>query len=158
VQNPIEHAPPAVVRALYLAAAYLVVAPFLFELQRILPPHPGDLDWRFGAAGFVLTAVTTPVLGLTAMMVVAILRGRAGPMRAVAVLSGIVALGILLTAVSFGRDLGTMLPETPGVAARLLRATAARTLVGSGTAFLVLLALAWAGLVAAHRSAALRRG
>ena len=60
----LEQAPPSFAAALYSAAGFMVIAPFLYESQRILPLQLSDLDWRFGAEGFLLTALTTPLLGI----------------------------------------------------------------------------------------------
>ena len=157
VNNPLQQARPATVRALYVAAAYLVVAPFVFEIQRLLPLRFGDLDWRFGAAGFFLTAVTTPLLGLALLALLAHLRGDPGVARAVAAVTAGFALGIGLAMISFLRDLGPMLSDTPDPAASLVRSTAIRTLVGSALALVAMIAMSTGGWSAARDLSAHQR-
>lgn len=153
-QNPLAKAPPSLIIALYLAAGFLVVGPFLYEAQRLFPAEVNDVHWRFGAGGFLLGAVTTPLLGLALATLLAYLRGFSRPQRLVALLTGVFAAGLLAVLVVFISDLQGMVRSIPVQAAPVVRATAIRTILGAATAALAAIALVLGGIAAARQAAA----
>ena len=132
----LDQAPPSFAAALYLSAAFMVVAPFLYEMQRILPVRPADLDWRFGAEGFLLTALTTPLLGLAMALLVAWGRGTPGVLRLVGGLTLLFAVGFAGLLIVFVGDFNATLPGVPAKMLPPVKATVLRTIAGSSLAIL----------------------
>lgn len=132
----LDQAPSSFAAALYLSAAFMVVAPFLYEMQRILPARPADLDWRFGAEGFLLTALTTPLLGLALALLVAWGRGTPGALRFVGGLTLVFAVGFAVVLTAFVGDFNATLPGVPARMVPPVKATVLRTIAGSSLAIL----------------------
>lgn len=141
----LEQAPPSFAAALYCAAAFMVIAPFLYESQRILPLQLSDLDWRFGAEGFLLTALTTPLLGIALALLVAWGRRAPGALRVVSVVSILFALVFALLLAVFLSDLGATLPGVPVQVLPVVKATAGRTVAGASLAVITALLLGIGG-------------
>ena len=85
------------VRALYLMGPLLAFASVVDPVVRILPPHPGAVTWRFGAAGVISDGVVGLVFGAAwTIGIAAILDHR----RTARTLSALLALGgVVLAAV-----------------------------------------------------------
>lgn len=81
----------------YAVAALLVLFPLLDTALSVLPPRPGEVAWRFGAAGLFSRAVMTPLLGLLLAFAVALLLEQRRALRLIAVVSGLTA-ALLATA------------------------------------------------------------
>lgn len=141
----LEQAPPSFAAALYCAAGFMVVAPFLYESQRILPLRLSDLDWRFGAEGFLLTALTTPLLGIALALLVAWGRRARGALRVVSAFSILFALVFALLLAAFLSDLVATLPGVPVQVLPVVKATAGRTVAGASLAVLAALLLGIGG-------------
>lgn len=141
----LEQAPPAFAAALYSAAGFMVLAPFIYESQRILPLRLSDLDWRFGAEGFLLTALTTPLLGIALALLVAWGRRAPGALRAVSGFSILFAAVFALLLTAFVRDLSASLPGVPVQVLPVVKATAGRTIAGASLAVLTALFLGIGG-------------
>lgn len=148
----LEQAPPSFAAALYCAAGFMVVAPFLYESQRILPLKLSDLDWRFGAEGFLLTALTTPLLGIALALLVAWGRRSPGALRAVSAVSILFAVVFALLLVAFLRDLSASLPGVPVQVLPVVKATAGRTVGGASLAVITALLLGIGGWRSASES------
>ncbi len=88
-----------VARALGLAtifvAAFLIIVPFVNVAPNVFPLNPGLRDWRFGALGFILTALTMPTLGLGLLALGGALRGS----RRAALVTLVIALLLSVVAV-----------------------------------------------------------
>jgi hypothetical protein len=151
--NRIQQAPRAFVAALYVAVAYLVVSPFLYESQRLLPADPTDFDWRFGAEGFILTAVTTPLIGLALGTFLAYLRGDTRGQRVLAWTCLALVVVLVVIWVGFLVDLQSMVRSVPAEAIGIVKATAFRSAVGAATAIIALLGLSIGGFRAAAQVA-----
>jgi hypothetical protein len=81
-------------KALYPAAAFLVLAPIVDLMLRVFPPQFGSLQWRFGTIGLMLAQFGTVLLGLGLIGLVAAFNAHTGVLRAL----GYVALvGAALT-------------------------------------------------------------
>jgi hypothetical protein len=153
----LEQAPPSFAAALYCAAGFMVVAPFLYESQRILPLRGSDLDWRFGAEGFLLTALTTPLLGIALGMLVAWGRRTPGALRLISAFSILFGVVFALLLAAFVRDLGASLPGVPVQVLPVVKATAGRTIAGASLAVITALILGiggWRSASAGGRAAA----
>lgn len=82
--------------AAILVATFLIVVPFVNVAPNIFPLKPGVRDWRFGALGFVLSALTMPTLGLGFLALGGVLRGSSRVARST---FGIAALLAVLSVV-----------------------------------------------------------
>ena len=69
-------------KALYPAAAFLVLAPLVDLALRVFPPQFGSLQWRFGTVGLLLAQFGTVLLGLGLFGLVAAFNGQTGVLRA----------------------------------------------------------------------------
>lgn len=136
----------ALVTALFFVAAYAVLSPFLYEAQRLLPPAPSSADWRLGAGGFLLEAVTTPTLGLAGAMALAWYDARWGVMRGVAWVALVGALLTLLVWALFLREVLSMRPGIPEAARGVFDAAAIRGLLIGGLSAPMLALVGVAGL------------
>jgi len=143
--NRLQQAPPSFVASLYFSALFLVAGPVAFEIQRIWPFRPGELEWRFGAEGFLLSALTLPLLGFTVATALAFVRGNRGPQRLIAVLGLLVVLLSAAVLVAFVIDLRAALPGVPLKAVPVMKAAAVRTIISAGLAVLAATTLAIGG-------------
>lgn len=83
---------------LYATAIAVTLLPFVELVLTVLPWTPGDLSWRYGAAGLLSRTLVTPLVGLAIFLATAATLGHRGALRAIL----LVALGgvVLLSAVS----------------------------------------------------------
>ncbi len=88
----------------YVVAALLVLFPLVDSLLTVFPLRPGDVNWRFGAAGLFSRALMTPLLGLLLVFAVALLLDQRRILRVVAVVSGLLSLVLLGTLALFALD------------------------------------------------------
>lgn len=93
-----------VLAAAYPMAALLVLVPALEVTAGAWPFQPGDLSWRFGILGIFLKTLVTPLLGITLAMTVAALLEHRRVVRALAVLSLVMAAVTAAGAVLFLMD------------------------------------------------------
>lgn len=147
----------SLVTALLLVAAYAVVSPFLYEAQRLLPPVLDDPDWRLGAGGFLLEALTTPTLGLAGALALAWYDARWGLMRGVA---WVALAGAALTAIVwalFLREVLSMRPGVPEAARGVFDAASVRGLLVGGLSAPMLTLIGVIGLRLGRNRGALER-
>jgi hypothetical protein len=78
-----------VVGALIPVALLLIASPVADLTAALLPIHPGEVSWRFGAYGLLTNALVTPILGLAILIVVSGLGHRT---RRVVIIAGICAV------------------------------------------------------------------
>ena len=77
----------------------------VFDLiAAIAPMHFDQLLWRFGAVGLAASAVANPLILLIFIYVLAVALGDKTTIRVVAVISGLIALFLLIGAGSFSLD------------------------------------------------------
>src|SRR5688500_14391045 len=80
---------------LYLFAAVLVSSPLIDLFSTAWPPRLTDLSWRYGFFGLAAGYLHTPLIGAVLAMVVAYVEGHVGALRALGVLSLVVAVMLL---------------------------------------------------------------
>ena len=142
--NPSREA-RALITALFLVAGYAVISPFLYEAQRLLPPQLGSPDWRLGAGGFLLEALTTPTLGLAAALALAWYDERWGLMRLVAWTAILGSVATVVVWALFLREFLAMRPGVPEVGRGVYDAASMRSLVIGGLSAPILLLLGVSG-------------
>lgn len=90
--------------ALGTLGVFLVVVPLGGIVPEILPFRLAETDWRFGAFGFFLSALTLPAIGLVACLIAALLRGSSRASKATAVVALVIAVVALVVLPLFLRD------------------------------------------------------
>ena len=88
----------------YLVGLLLTLLPLIGVLIQTFPPHPGDVTWRFGAAGTYGSVLLTPLLGMFLLFAVALLAEHRGIMRVLAVANAAVVVGCLIAIGLFSLD------------------------------------------------------
>ena len=58
---------------LVAVSAFLILVPLMNVGLQVVPWRPGDMNWRFGAWGFLLGAMTFPVVGIGLLGVAAVI-------------------------------------------------------------------------------------
>lgn len=76
----------------YLVAVLVFLFPLVDTSMSVWPPQPGEVAWRFGAAGFFSRALITPILGVLIAFAVALLLEHRRVLRAIALASAVVAV------------------------------------------------------------------
>lgn len=104
MRNRFDRFDGALVLATYMVAALLVVIPLSDTATRVLPARFGDTAWRFGALGLTSRAVMTPLLGLLLAVAVAAVARHRWVLRTLAVLSGLGAILVAVSAAIFALD------------------------------------------------------
>ena len=121
-----------------MLAAVLVVLPLSDTLIGLVPPRPGNLQWRVGAVGLVSGAMIMPMLGIFLALAVAHLRDDVWTRRLLATGSGLLGLVFLLTMVLFLLDLLQIRPEIAPTNLRAYDLATVKglvTLLGEGVMF-----------------------
>jgi hypothetical protein len=108
----------------YTVALLLVLFPLIDVGQTVVPFRPGAVDWRFNAVGLYSRSLIPPMLGLAlAVWTSALYEHRAGQ-RAIAIVSGVLALATTLMLLLFALDAVQMRTQVPEAArSSLLTAT-----------------------------------
>lgn len=136
--------------AVIVVAVFVIIVPFANIVPNVFPPKFGVRDWRFGAVGYFLTALTLPTLGLGLLAVGGVLRESRSALRLSSVLAGLLTLLAVVGIAVFVSD-GSALRSgntEPGVR-RLFNLGLTRTLVLSLLAVPALIAVA----LGSHRAA-----
>ena len=94
----------ALAKVVYLVGIVLILNPLTDAIISAGTPQWGNVQWRFGAAGFLMNALLLPIVGATAILVVAHVQGSFRVQRAVAVVSGVAGIALVLTLVLFLLD------------------------------------------------------
>jgi hypothetical protein len=89
---------------LYLLALVLLAQPLIETVAATWPLRPGLVGWRFAFTGIFYTMLPTTMVALLTAAGAAWLLGHRAVLRAVAVLSVLLAGGVILLTVSFGLD------------------------------------------------------
>jgi hypothetical protein len=76
----------------YLVAFLIFLFPLLDTAMSVWPPQPGEVAWRFGAAGFFSRALMTPLLGVLVAFAVALYLDHRRVLRAIAIASAAAAV------------------------------------------------------------------
>jgi len=101
--SELEQLNPLAVPA-YAVAALMVLIPVVDTVFALLPMHPGDVAWRFGAIGLGSQLMLSPLLGALVAFVTAALLGHRGGLRALQILCMVAAVLILAAVVLFVLD------------------------------------------------------
>ncbi len=91
--------------ALYTVCGLFLLSPALDLLAAVLPPHPGNIQWRFGLMVTIAPTIMTGVISLAMYAVLGVLFGHRPVLTWVGVLSVVLSVlyvGMLLV---FGLDL-----------------------------------------------------
>lgn len=89
--------PRALLVALYVVALAFILPSLMEFLLVSFPYRVGTAQWRFGALGLLFNSVLfSPIIGLTLAALTSVILGHRGVSRTVAVLTGILALVLLL--------------------------------------------------------------
>ena len=94
----------ALVTAGYAVAVLLVLVPLIETLITVWPVRPGDVAWRFGAAGLITRAMLTPLFGILLGTVLAVALAHRRILRSIALLCGLLALGLCVSSGLFALD------------------------------------------------------
>ena len=119
------------------------MVPFLDAVPKIWPANFVSADWRYGAAGFLIGGIVTPVLGLTIAAAAALIARQRGMLAVVSVMFLLLAMVLLIGGTAFLVDFG-------GIAAKLSErvtpAFRAATVKTSVIGLLAILTSVWLGL------------
>jgi len=86
---------------LVAVAAFLILAPLVNVGLQVVPWRPGDQNWRFGAWGFLLGAMTFPVLGLGLLGVGGVVKESRALVRTTLILASGCLVGALVGLADF---------------------------------------------------------
>jgi hypothetical protein len=84
----------------YLVALLVFLFPLVDTAMSVWPPQPGEVPWRFGAAGFYSRALITPILGVLIALAVALHLDHRRVLRGIAIASAVavvVLIGVIGT-------------------------------------------------------------
>lgn len=79
----------------YLVAFLVFLFPLLDTALSVWPPQPGEVAWRFGAAGFFSRALMTPLLGILIAFAVALYLDHRRVLQAIAIASAAAVVAII---------------------------------------------------------------
>jgi hypothetical protein len=142
-------------RLCYLLAAVLVALPLSDTIIGLVPPRPGDVQWRVGAVGLVSGAMMLPLIGIFLALIVAHVHADVWLRRLLAAGCGLMGASALVTMVVFALDLLQIRPEIAPTNLRAYDLATAKgliTLLGEGVMFLSLSIVSFR-----HERAAARR-
>ena len=127
----------------YPIALLLIVMPFLDSVPKMLPADFASADWRYGAAGFFIGSIVTPVLGLTVAAAAALIARQRGVLTVVSVVFLLLAAVLLIGGTAFLVDFGGIAAKVSERVAPAFRAATVKTAV---IALLAILSSVWLGL------------
>ena len=91
--------------ALYSVCGLFLISPALDVMAAILPPHPGNIQWRFGLMVSIAPSIMTGVISLAMFAVLGVLFGHRSVMSSVGVISLLLSITYLMMLGLFGLDL-----------------------------------------------------
>jgi hypothetical protein len=138
----------------YLVAFLIFLFPLLDTAMSVWPPQPGEVAWRFGAAGFFSRALMTPLLGVLNAFAVSLYLERRTVLRALAIASGIAVVMIVGVMGMFMLDALEMRSKVALGMKFAFDVASVVALVKYGAGMLVALAFAVVGWRASKRAAA----
>lgn len=86
---------------LIAVSLFLILVPLVNVGLQVLPWRPGDQNWRFGAWGFLLGAITLPTLGVGLLGVGGLLRDSRATVRLTLILASLLFVGAVAGLVDF---------------------------------------------------------
>jgi len=114
---------------LYLFGAALFFWPLADLVTNTMPPHPGDLQWRYGFGGLMAAYLNTPILGLVLLTFLAYWLRHRKTLRFLSVFEILMAVGLIVVMATFALDL---------IQVRASRPEAARAAVLAGGTIAIL--------------------
>ncbi len=105
----------------YLVGLLFVFTPFVDSVAQVWPPMLGSAGWRYGLVGIGANFLISVLFGILLLAVVAAVRGHRSMLRAVGVLSLILALASVGAAIAFALDALQVRTSIPGGNAQALR-------------------------------------
>lgn len=88
----------------YLIALVLILVPLLDTSISLLPPRPGELSWRFGAAGLLSQQQLLPMIGILIAATMALLLQHRRVLRGLSVICLVLVLVVIPAVVLFALD------------------------------------------------------
>jgi len=113
----------------YFLALLFLALPLLDFVMNVWPLQLDKVNWRYGAFGLAGGFLLTPLLGLVMLMVASILFDNRRVLSMTAVLSSIVALGLILLSMAFILDSVQMRSGVPETQKRIFDAGVLKALV-----------------------------
>lgn len=126
----------------YLMALYLVTVPLAETLIAVWPLQVGDAAWRYGATGLLSQALMTPLLGLLLAVGLAVYAEHRALSRALAVISGVCAVFIIVVIPLFLLDMLEMRGQVVDEATRAFDVATVFALLKMGATVLMGFAMA----------------
>ena len=129
-------------QALIAVSLFLFLVPLVNVGLQVLPWRPADQNWRFGALGFLLGAITLPTLGVGLLGVGGLLRESRGTVRLTFALASLLLVAAAVGLADFlieGRALKAVATEPRML--RLFQVELRRTTLVSAVAIPALAAL-----------------
>jgi hypothetical protein len=91
--------------SVYLVSLAFILPSFMEWMLVSFPYRPSLTNWRFGTIGLLFNSVVvSPIFGLTLAALVATLLGHRGVQRTVAILTGLIGVGLLVALPLFALD------------------------------------------------------
>ena len=113
----------------YFLALLFLALPLMDFIMNVWPLQLDKVNWRYGAFGLAGGFLLTPLLGLVMLMVASILFESRRVLSITAVLSSIVALGLILLSMAFVLDSVQMRSGVPVGQKRIFDAGVLKALV-----------------------------
>lgn len=152
--------PRALLLALYVVAAAFILPSLMEFLLVSYPYRMGTAQWRFGALGLLFNSVLfSPIIGLSLAAVTAVMLEQRTVARVLAILTGAIALFMLIGLPFFVLDFLQLRASVNPQAKRAFDFTSLKAALTGGLLFLTALSVAigtWRGSRPAAQRAALR--
>lgn len=100
--------------ALYTVCGLFLLSPALDLLAAVLPPHPGNIQWRFGLMVTIAPTIMTGVISLAMYAVLGVLFGHRVVLRWVGVISLVLSVAYVGMLLVFALDLLQLRKAVPG--------------------------------------------
>jgi hypothetical protein len=113
----------------YFLAILFLALPLMDYVMNVWPLQLDKVNWRYGAFGLAGGFLLTPLLGLVMLMVASILFENRRVLSLTAVLSSIVALGLILLSMAFILDSLQMRSGVPASQKKIFDAGVLKALV-----------------------------
>ncbi|MBI3790481.1 MAG: hypothetical protein HY275_06350 [Gemmatimonadetes bacterium] len=100
--------------ALYTVCGLFLLSPGLDLAAAIFPPHPGNIQWRFGVMVSLAPTIMTGVISLAMFAVLGVLFGHRGVLRSVGAVALLLAIAYVASMAIFALDLLQLRKAVPG--------------------------------------------
>lgn len=119
------------------------MVPLLDVVPKMLPVHFSSPDWRYGAIGFLVGSIVTPLIGLTIAAAAALVARQRGALMVVSLVFLLLALVLVIGGVTFLVDFGGISAK---LSERVTPAFHAATVKAIVIVLLATVASVWLGL------------